>query len=345
MEKLLVCSSVSDDGHRFKTSPGAYEWWYFDALSDDGKDAFAITFFDNSIDSPRYNSRNKSRETPLRFPAISFLYFRNGKTVCSSTNEFSDNKFEPLGPGPGCKIGESTIVFDSETYGSGYLLNVSGSLPRGRRFVARLEFLLIESSFRPERASTDKNMHSWNMAVPRADVTGKIRLLENDGQTVETFSFRGTGYHDHNRDERFFADTVDLWHRGRAHFADSTAVFARYSEYGGIEPSTRLMIVRNGELFENQVSYEEQAHARSSYGIRYPSRIRFTTDDGVRLRVKTLAVADSSLYYIRTLNEMTLTLRDGIPRKTTGISEFLKPRILRYRLLNWLTKLGGNRLK
>ncbi|MGQ0542010.1 MAG: hypothetical protein ACT4O9_09200 [Blastocatellia bacterium] len=345
MEKLLVCSSVADDGYRLKDSPGAYEWWYFDALSDDGKDAFAITFFDNSIDSPRYNSRIKSREKSRRFPAVSFLYFRNGKAVCSSTNEFSDDKFEPLGPGPGCRIGESTIVFDSETYGSGYLLNVSGSLPRGRRFVARLEFLLIESSFLTEYPSSAKNIHVWNMAVPRADVTGKIRLLENDGHTVETFSFRGTGYHDHNMDERFFADTVGLWHRGRAHFADSTAVFARYSESGAGEPSTRLMIVRDGELFENRVSYEEQAHARSSYGIRYPTRIRFSADDGIKLRVKTIAVADSSLYYIRTLNEMTLTLRDGIPRKTTGISEFLKPRILRYRLLNWLTKLGVNRLK
>ena len=46
-----------DDPDRFVDfgTPGAQEWWYFDALSDDCRDALVIIFFSNFIFSPRYN--------------------------------------------------------------------------------------------------------------------------------------------------------------------------------------------------------------------------------------------------------------------------------------------------
>ena len=64
----------------------------------------------------------------------------------------------------------------------------------------------------------------------------------------------------------------------------------------------------------------------------------------MRLRVKQTKIIDSSFFYLRFLSEMTLTLRDGKPRQAIGITEYLKPKALKYRWLDWLTnmRIGRN---
>jgi hypothetical protein len=175
------------------------------------------------------------------------------------------------------------------------------------------------------------------MVAPRSDVTGKITVYDKRGRVADVRQFRGTGYHDHNLDNRWLAKTVRDWHWGRAHYADSTAVFYRYCELGEHTPSTKLLVIKNGELRVRSADYEEQNYVRDKFGIRYPTRLRIISEDNMRLRVKPIKVIDSSFYYLRFLSEITLTLRDGIPRKTAGITEFLAPKSLKYRWLNWIS--------
>jgi hypothetical protein len=51
-ENFAFSSSIADDVWHSKTSSKAFEWWYFDALSEDGRDAVVIIFLDNFIFSP-----------------------------------------------------------------------------------------------------------------------------------------------------------------------------------------------------------------------------------------------------------------------------------------------------
>jgi hypothetical protein len=46
-------SSVQADVWHPQPDPKSYEWWYFDALADDGEEAVVIMFLDNFIYSPR----------------------------------------------------------------------------------------------------------------------------------------------------------------------------------------------------------------------------------------------------------------------------------------------------
>jgi hypothetical protein len=55
--------------------------------------------------------------------------------------------------------------------------------------------------------------------------------------------------------------------------------------------------------------------------------------------VKQIETIDSSFFYLRFLSEITLTLRDGKPRKSLGITELLKPKILKYRWLDFLINM------
>jgi carotenoid 1,2-hydratase len=360
-EGFSFSSSIAADVWHPKEKREGFEWWYFDALSEDGRDAVVIIFLDNFIFSPRYNSQNKKRSavsqqiknrfflrnkkdsSANKFPAVVFVYYRNGKPVYRAINEFSASEFYASQEKPECRIGNNSFSFESAPYGSGYALSINVQLRKKCRLKADFEWLSIESNFLPDRKIEQNEIHNWNLVSPRADVSGKISVNDRNGKNQDNINFRGTGYHDHNFDNRWLPETVKDWHWGRAHFLDSTAVFYRYNEIGQ-KPVDKLFVIRGGKLHDRNVTCETQTFSRDKFGIKYPQRLRFVSEDNLRLRVKQTQIIDSSFFYLRFLSEMTLTLRDGKPRKTIGITEYLAPKVLKYRWLDWLInmRIGKN---
>lgn len=345
-DRFVFSSSIAADTWHPQKDPKAYEWWYFDALSDDGSEAIVIVFLDNFIYSPRYNSDAEGSFNgggPIRFPAVSFTYFAHGKQVYRAESEFPADQFLASETAPECRIGNSGFYFDSASYGSGYAVNIDLPLSRNRRLEASFEWLSIESDFGSAPFCYDETAHCWNMVAPRSDVSGKITVTDSRGRKIESRSFRGTGYHDHNLDNRWLAKTVKEWHWGRAHFADSTAIFCRYAEIGEERPKTRLMLVKDGLLERRNARCEEHDYIRDRYGIRYPTQLKLASEDDVRLEARPLKVIDSSFYHLRFLSSMKLWMPDGREHVTTGITEFIAPRALKYRWLNWLNDLRTGR--
>ena len=72
--------------------------------------------------------------------------------------------------------------------------------------------------------------------------------------------------------------------------------------------------------------------------------MRFASKDDSFLIVKHKKVIDSSFFYLRFMSEMTLILPDGKPRRTVGITEYLAPKALKRRYLNFLInmRIGRN---
>jgi carotenoid 1,2-hydratase len=368
-ENFSFSSSVAADVWHPKKSASAYEWWYFDALSDDASEAIVIIFLDNFVFSPRYNTRefknpeaeraanlrerisrrlfnskSKIQNPKSKFPAVAFVYYRDGKPLYRAINEFPETDFEASEKKPECRIGDCSFTYETESYGSGYLININAKLSRERRLEAHFEWLSVESDFAVESPKTVEAAHSWNLVAPRSDVSGKITIYDKKGASLDSRAFRGTGYHDHNLDNRWLPDTVREWHWGRVHFADATAVFYRYCETGSNAPTTKLLVVRDGELHECETVYEESAFERDKFGIKYPAQMRFASENGSFLLVKHKKVIDSSFFYLRFLSEMTLVLPDGKPRQTVGITEHLAPAALKRRYLDFLInmRIGRN---
>ncbi|CAN5541251.1 hydroxyneurosporene dehydrogenase [soil metagenome] len=353
LEKITFASSIAADVWHPKSKPDAFEWWYFDALSDNGRDAVVIIFLDNLIYSPRYNSRRNRRKNALlgdnsanfnTFPAVAFVYYRDGKPVYRGVNGFAKHDFSAAGDSPSCQIGDNSFKLESASYGSGFLLSINVKLPRNRTLKANFEWLSIEGDFLPQKVFRTDEARHWNLVSSRSDVTGSINVEDRRGKNIDQIHFRGTGYHDHTADSRWLPKTIRDWEWGRAHFSDSSAIFYRYREISEPNAITKLFVVRDGELQELNAVYEEQNLARNIFGFKYPKRIRLQTDENISLRIKQTEIIDQSFFYLRFLSEMTLTLRDGKPRKTVGITEYLKPKALKYRSLDWLVgmRIGRN---
>ena len=364
MGNFSFSSSVAADVWHPKKDAKAYEWWYFDALSDDGSEAIVIIFLDNFIFSPRYNKREfkdsdssyagnfrrkvraslfnpKSviQDPKLKFPAVAFVYYRNGKPLYRAINEYSEKDFAASTEKPECSIGDCSFTYETASYGSGYLISINAKLSRDRRLEANFEWLSIEADFESEKSPAQDSSHCWNMVAPRSDVSGKISIFDKKGKSIDVRNFRGTGYHDHNLDNRWLPETVQDWHWGRVHFADSTAVFYRYCETNKDDSTTKLLVISDGALRERDADYEESNFTRDKFGIKYPTEMGFASEDNLHLGVKHQKIIDSSFFYLRFLSEMTLTLSDGKPRQTLGITEYLAPKALKFRWLNWLINM------
>ena len=372
-EKFSFTSSIREDVWHQKSNAEAFEWWYFDALSDDGRDAVVIIFLDNFIFSPRYNhqKRNskinrkahnraidklaewsfgiKSGDADIsispensehqRFPALAFIYYRDGKPVYRAINEFPADSFSASLQTPSCIIGDNSFRLESAPYGSGYVLAINALLRKNCKLEAHFEWLSVESNFLPNKPVNLEDSHSWNLAVARADATGQINVSSEDGTALDVINFRGTGYHDHNIDNRWLPETVSDWQWGRAHFVDATAVFYRYKETGESTATTKFFVVREGTMRDKAADYQERNFKRDKFGIKYPTELTFTAQDKVQLKVKQNDLIDSSFFYLRFLSEMTLILPDGKTRESIGITEYLAPKILKYRWLDWLVNM------
>ena len=339
-------SSVAADVWHAQTDAKAYEWWHFDALSDDGREALVIVFTDNYVFSPRYAAAAKSNVVnlsdgrpiaPPRFPAVSFLYSVDGKAVFRTTSEFPSRQFSGKNDSAGCTIGASSFHVDSASYGNGYMVTIDIPLGLNRRLTGSFEWLSIESDLMP--ADGNGAASSWNMVAPRSDVSGKIEFTGKNGNSKKLVHFRGTGYHDHISGSQAFHRATHSRQWGRAHYVDSTAVFSIQNDVATEAPTAKLLLVRDGKVHERIARCDDRLHRRSKFGIKYPARLSFATDDNIRLRVKAVKLIDSGFYSIRFLSEMTLMLRDGKPRKTIGIMEYMATKNMKYRVFRWFSDL------
>jgi len=142
--------------------------------------------------------------------------------------------------------------------------------------------------------------------------------------------------------------TIAEWQWGRVHFADkTTAVFYHYRENADEMPTTRLFVVRGGELADYDAQLKTQSVRRHHFGVRYPQSLEFTAEAESRtisLVLSQRRVIEGSYFYLRFLSEATLDIGDRRIQRVQAITEYLAPRALRWRWLDWLTnmRIGRN---
>lgn len=355
--RLHFSSSIAGDVWHGAAPTPAYEWWYFDALSHDGRDTIVVIFLTNFIFSPRYNraaaaSLNQPRSTPIdaRFPAVAVFFYRDGRPLFRAINEYPLDDFQASSTRPEGRIGENTFrLIESGAGAPHYELNINTPLRRRKLLRAHLSWTITAGDFFEDdkAAASHPAGHHWNMVAPRCDVSGEITLSESNGERSFEHIFAGTGYHDHNRDTRWMPATIAEWQWGRVHFPAATAVFYRYRERDETQHTTRLYLIQNNSLatFAPQITATRTRQHR--FGLRYPSLLQLRAAHagaGLALSFQQRRVIDGSFFYLRFLSEATLETADGRSQRADCITEHLAPRALGYTWLHWLInmRIGRN---
>lgn len=185
-----------EDGKRDNDRAGAYEWWYFDIMLDDGK-KIVIHFNTKDLSTMAKNGCQPTITIEVTLP--------DGTTLTDNLAIPPEDAYF----GKGCcdvKYGPHSIYGDLKEYS----INVSPV----KQFGAELKLTNLGTPWRPGTGyyvfgENEEQYFTWLCVVPRGKVTGTLTI---DGNT---FDVTGYGYHDHQwgNINHLFAWNNWLWAR------------------------------------------------------------------------------------------------------------------------------------
>jgi carotenoid 1,2-hydratase len=327
--------------HRLE-EPGSYEWWYFDALSNDGAVAIVVIWFASLPFSPDYLTRYErgERPDPRDYAAMFVGVYRLGRPIAYALDTYRRSDFEGPGDQFRMRIGNNTL---SPIGQSGSRLDLdlpvlcdNPPLLRSGRLEAALTVSPDAAPLGLSRSGAGD--HVWNPLALRARVTGEIRI-HRDRSSFETVSFEGTGYVDHNYGTRPLTEGIERWFWGRVHFGTSGVVvyYVTDSEGGGRSSWLAAGAANRGLDAGEAPLVETPVWRRRPLCPRFPTSLSLERT-GVRIDTRAQHVVDWGPFYMRFLSHFTITMGDGEREEAVGISEYLDPRALRKSLLRPLVR-------
>jgi hypothetical protein len=344
-----------DDPDRFiaHQTPGAHEWWYFDAISRDGRDALVIIFYSTLPFDPTYHRAleahaahpaRQSPPDPLDHCAMGISWYHEGKTLAYALNGFGRNAFEHRAEPFQIRVDRNHLERDARGV---YTLRLDTPAlgPWGRirgRLRGELRFEPVPGTTPYERdLGLADDPHHWILAAPDNQVEGQLRL---ERRRTRELHFAGRGYHDHNASASDLARQMRRWHWGRVHMEDETHVYYAAERSDGSR-SDLWLTFQDGRLRDvrDALVFLEHAGKRSRYGLQrdrgvmlgYGGRTLFSCE------VKCL---DNGPFYRRGLGMIQIgeiaqhgeEMKAYTMRSGTGIRELLEPGSLHHPLVRWM---------
>jgi len=312
--------------------PGAYEWWYFDALDAERSLALVVIWFAAFPFSPSYlEAYERGREpSPADHPAMFVALYGESGLLAYALDTYARNDFEGLESDGQMRVGSKLLSTDAAGR-TRMMLDLPALLddpPLFRRGRIKGEVEVVPVGELLSVESHGSGEHVWNPIAPRCGVTATIVVTDGAGKATAT-SFEGVGYADHNYGSRPLTSGIERWHWGRVHFDEQTDVIYYHTSLTGTR-STSWLSYRDSERQScGEASFDPEAWRRRPFCPRYPTKLRVSRDD-VEIRTRVVRVLDWGPFYMRFLTEFEATT-PGSTRRALGISEYLDPRGLRRR--------------
>jgi carotenoid 1,2-hydratase len=210
-----------------------YEWWYVDALSDDGRHGLTIIAFIGSVFSPWYAAaRRGAGGDPENFCCMHLALYGRGGSRWAMT----ERGRRSLQRGADfLTIGPSSMHWDGNAL-TVTLVERCAPVPRRVRGVVRL----IPAALPDRAVSLDGADHDWAPIAPVARVEARF---EQPG-----LSWNGPAYFDTNRGASPLEEAFDRWDWSRAPGRDGTIVLYNGHLRDGREFSTALHYGADGSV-------------------------------------------------------------------------------------------------
>ena len=337
---MQIFSNPDRDVSTPKPKPGSYEWWYFDAISDDNQYSLVVIFYEGNPFSRRYIDAidRQLNNMASDYPAISISVYKNGDPIFYSFEEVTrtDAQFSTTKPAGRVKKNSFEKLSDV-TDGYKYLLHLEQTLPNGDNLKGNLTFM--SSGEDPFPASTEGGAgngvlnHQWNLIQPSADVKGEFTV---DGLQWQTIAFSGTGYHDHNTGMEPMKDSFVDWYWGRFHLSGYTLIYYLMNQESGrkdcawlIDSKNRVMQL-NGNFMLSDMGF-------NVFGLKSARKIEMESKSNSFL-IQQQSMLDDGPFYQRFASRLMLKL-DGELHQATGISEYICPERIYMKLFRPLVNM------
>ncbi len=332
MRLVLDPAEEAAHGEWLRRTPGAYEWWYFDALSDDGRHVLACIWFLGNPFSPYYRRAALGRAAdPFRHNALFFALYQNGRLHAYHFTRFpaaqvAAGEALPLD----LRFGDNRLA----TTPGAWHLTLADENANRRQMEAALTFAAPPPVTAPQEERSPEASHWWLPAAPFCRVAGRIALREAHNPGAEEIAFSGTGYHDHNWGRLPFAREIRDWYWARAALSgERAAILYHVRPRRGEEAVSHFLLFERGRLARHDAAPQVRLSRRSAnaFGTVYATRMEVVSGDwSVRFEFGTRL--DSAPFYVRA--QCAATLREGERAETgQGIGEYLRPRMMSWPLV------------
>jgi carotenoid 1,2-hydratase len=327
--------------------PGAHEWWYFDAISDDGRDAVVLIWFSALPFDPAYGlAARRYLASPGRFAAprgldhcaVSVNWYRDGRLAAYALNRFRADDFRHTAEPFELNIGGNRLLRTAGRYD----LEIDTPALGGGRLRGRFRFNPAAGTRPLERdLGGPDNPHLWILAAPDCRVEGT--LVRDRGGEAGQLAFHGRGYHDHNAGSEELSTAMRRWTWGRVQHADTTEVYYHAQPQPGKGPSRSLWITcragRPESIREDvEVGEEHDRPTANLYGVRHGRRVRISDGTHGFWDERTACVDDGPFYrrWVGGYRPLAGSESVEIGPKVVAISEILDTRRLLHPLYTWM---------
>lgn len=271
--------------------PGSYQWWYFDAVSDDGRFGLVAIYFVGGVFSSLYADRLAAGipASPLDHAMVNVALYDRGRRSSWVFSEFPREQLEIADPELDLRIGGSRLSRDRS---GGYALDVNDfDFPKGREFQLQVKVVPSDAGLAPPGGVlTPGAKHFWGSPAPHCSVEVKSESLG--------LSWRGTGYHDVNHGLEPLHVGFQKWNWGRAHVNSETRIVYDAIDAGGLR--TRHQLVGRKGTLRHEASHPPAAqdHSKTSWLLNLPRDVRFGLD-GDDLVARRSRLWEHSPFYAR----------------------------------------------
>lgn len=357
---MQILSSLQFDIWHNLKEPGSYEWWYFDAVTDDERYSVVAIWFSGFPFSPYYLQRlrawkqNGSKPNgassgskydpplpnPLEHAAFSFSLYADGVELLNFIKEGDATLFDASSEKPFVRFEQNRFVYDELR--NRFVLHIDFEmLARKKRVKAELYFTpKVELAQDLGELSSGTGEHTWILVAPSMDVCGKLDVWDGLKNESHKIVFQGNGYHDHNFGRVPMDTDIENWYWGRAHSKKYDLVYYIISyKDESREPFTFLYLTENGKtiILKNRLSITEHELEQNLISPRYGKRLTMDSDD-CHFSIEHLKGLDTGPFYMRFHSRFVLNLKEERGVVMTGISEFLHPDRLTSGLVQNLVK-------
>ena len=321
---MFILSPSADNFHNV-TAPGAYEWTYFDGLSEDGEWAFVAIWFRGIPMSPYYTAAidrhlaNPSRPAPdpEDYSAFNFNIYHRGRCIYYALHERPRDLWSGSTSTPDVRLAGNTMHAGTGKDGSRiYLLAIDTARSWQRSRVVgdiriespRFDLAGLGSTYEPGSEG-----HFWVPAALDGRFNAQLDLWKR-GRGVDKLRFTGRAYHDRNFGTRPLHHLEGQWQWGRVHSErDLFVYFMLPAQSAGDPPFGTLLYLRDGALVASESEVQqENAPGRAHWtGLPYPTLVAAEGSSGrLGFRAVPRRALDSGPFYHRFLSDVTVRLDD-----------------------------------
>ena len=271
-------------------SIGGFAWWYVDIVGADDTGvvliwSYGLPFLPGSRRQPR----------PVERPALALAVYRGEKTEFYLLQQYAREDALCVG-GRRWVLGDSDVSWDRDRG----VLHAALDLPLsgGRRLEGEVE--LNGAAIHSSMSSSPGHDHAWQPIMAACAARADLRIGD------ETHVIEGRGYFDSNASARPITELgIADWYWGRIALSGRDLVyFVLLPEDGDDDEPISMLLDIDGEggMTRHTARFEFSDVRSARYGLRYPHRVRLSSDD-IALDVVADHCVDDGPFYLRYIVE------------------------------------------